>query len=107
MNQLDKLSDFLKLLGDTTRLTIFAMLKEKELCVCEIVESLQTSQPNVSQHIRKLKDGGLVKETKKGRWVYYSWNIQDKPVLLDIVKYIPSRGDLIDQATCEINECCI
>ncbi|MEC0148396.1 metalloregulator ArsR/SmtB family transcription factor [Paenibacillus alginolyticus] len=40
--------------------------------MCEIVGIMNTSQPNVSQHMRKLKDGGLVKEAKKGQWVYYS-----------------------------------
>ncbi|NOU98116.1 metalloregulator ArsR/SmtB family transcription factor [Paenibacillus sp. LMG 31456] len=54
---------------------------EKELCVCEIVEVLQTSQPNISQHMRKLKDGGLVKESKRGQWVYYSLTVQDRPYL--------------------------
>lgn len=65
MKEIDEIADVFKLLGDKTRLTIVAMLKEKELCVCEIVELLNTSQPNISQHMRKLKDGGLVKESKK------------------------------------------
>ena len=76
MIEIEKMVETLKLLSDKTRLTILLLLKERELCVFELVDILQTSQPNVSQHIRKLKDGGLVKEAKKGQWVYYSLTIE-------------------------------
>lgn len=106
MDQIDKMSDLLKLLGDKTRLTIITLLREKELCVCEIVEVLQTSQPNISQHMRKLKDGDLVKETKRGQWVYYSLNIQEKPFIVELLKYLPSLKEKIDQIRCEDIVCC-
>lgn len=69
---LEKTANIFKLMGDKNRLTILCLLREKELCVCEIVDFLQTSQSNISQHMRKLKDGGLVKESKRGQWVHYS-----------------------------------
>ncbi len=50
MPSFDELTEQLKLVSDKTRLTILALLKEKEMCVCDIVEILQTTQPNVSQH---------------------------------------------------------
>ncbi|NHN33166.1 ArsR/SmtB family transcription factor [Paenibacillus agricola] len=106
MSQIEEMADVCKLLGDKNRLTIVALLNEKELCVCEIVDILQTSQPNISQHMRKLKDGGLVKETKKGQWVYYSLRIQDKPYVAEILKQIPSQQDKINSLVCEENECC-
>lgn len=88
MSEIAQVSETLKLLGDKTRLTIISLLNEKELCVREIVELLQTSQPNISQHLRKLKDGRLVKELKRGQWVYYSLNIQDKPYIAEILKQL-------------------
>ncbi|WP_240419270.1 ArsR/SmtB family transcription factor [Paenibacillus periandrae] len=106
MSQIQEIADVLKLLGDKNRLTIIALLKERELCVCEIVEFLQTSQPNISQHMRKLKDGGLVKETKKGQWVYYSLYVQDKPYVSEILKHIPSQKEQLKPLGCEDNECC-
>lgn len=106
MSQIQEMADVLKLLGDKNRLTIIALLKEKELCVCEIVDILQTSQPNISQHMRKLKDGGLVRETKKGQWVYYSLHIQDKPYVTEILKQVPSQKDKINSLICKENECC-
>jgi ArsR family transcriptional regulator len=104
--EIDKLSDVFKLLGDKMRLTILSLLKERELCVYEIVEILQTSQPNVSQHMRKLKDGGLVKETKKGQWVFYSLNISDKPFLQDLFQHLPSQKEKVDATSCEQLNCC-
>ena len=96
MISLDALAETLKLLSDKTRLTILALLKEKEMCVCDIVEILQTTQPNVSQHLRKLKIGGLVNETRRSQWIYYSLNVQDKPYLQGILDQLPSMKEQID-----------
>jgi ArsR family transcriptional regulator len=103
MISLDALSETLKLLSDKTRLTILALLKEKELCVCEIVEILQTTQPNVSQHLRKLKTGGLVSETRRSQWIYYSLNVEDKPYLKGILDQLPSMNEQINavSASCK------
>jgi ArsR family transcriptional regulator len=103
---IEEMADVLKLLGDKNRLTIIALLNEKERCVCEIVDVLQTSQPNISQHMRKLKDGGLVKEEKRGQWVYYSLNVQDRPYIAEILKQIPSQREKLRSAVCEDNNCC-
>jgi len=105
MTEIEETADVLKLLGDKNRLTIIALLNERELCVCEIVDILKTSQPNISQHMRKLKDGGLVKESKKGQWVYYSLHIQDKPYIAEIIKQIPSQRDKLQSSSCEANAC--
>lgn len=106
MVEIDKVADICKLLGDKMRLTILSLLKERELCVCEIVEIMHTSQPNVSQHMRKLKDGGLVKEAKRGQWVYYSLNIDDKPYLYELFQHLPSQKEKVDTMSCEQPNCC-
>lgn len=104
MIEIDKMVDTLKLLGDKCRLTILLLLQEKELCVCEIVEILQTSQSNISQHMRKLKDGGLVKESKRGQWVYYRLAIEDKPYLAELFAHLPSQKEKLEKIACE--DCC-
>lgn len=63
-------ASILKLLGDKTRLTMIKLLSDHECCVCEFVALFQMTQPAVSQHLRKLKDSGLVKEARKGQWVF-------------------------------------
>ncbi|MGE8203398.1 ArsR/SmtB family transcription factor [Heyndrickxia sp. NPDC080065] len=88
-----------KLLGDKTRLTIIALLMERELCVCEFQEVFDMSQPSISQHLRKLKDAGLVKEARKGQWVYYSLNNNsDFYSLIEYVtELIPDQSEKIRQ----------
>jgi len=63
-----------KALSDKTRLKIMWLLSKanSELCVCEIMDSLNESQYNVSRHLKVLKNAGLVREKKEGRWVFYS-----------------------------------
>ena len=106
MSDIEQLSEVCKLLGDKMRLTNLSLLKERELCVYELVELLQTSQPNVSQHMRKLKAGGLVKEAKKSQWVFYSLNIEDKPFLNEFFQYLPSQKEKVDAISCEDLNCC-
>lgn len=98
-----EMSEVYKLLGDRTRLTILALLKEQELCVCHLVDILEMSQPNISQHMRKLKSAGLVKETRKGQWIYYSLNLQDKLYVQLALEHVPSVKGKIDQYN---NNCC-
>jgi ArsR family transcriptional regulator len=93
------ISDQLKLLGDKSRLTMLLLLRERDLCVCEIVDIMDMSQPGISQHLRKMKDAGLLNETRKGQWIYYSLNLEDKPYIQDILKHIPSQKELFNKIT--------
>ncbi|WP_419465895.1 ArsR/SmtB family transcription factor [Bacillus spongiae] len=85
----------LKLLGDKTRLTMVKMLDTNDYCVCEFVEIFQTSQPAISQHIRKLKNAGLVKETRRGQWIIYSLNKDTEyyPLLQSVLQQLPNQDD--------------
>ncbi|EXX86543.1 ArsR family transcriptional regulator [Paenibacillus darwinianus] len=100
---LEDAAETFKLLSDKTRLTILALLKEQELCVCDIVAVLETTQPNVSQHLKKLKNGGLVSETRRSQWIYYSLNVQDKPYVQGILEQLPSMKHRLNRLD---PECC-
>lgn len=77
-----KLSCILKLAGNDVRLKILYLLnKENQLCPCDIGDILELSVPAVSQHLRKLKDGGLVQTQREGKVIFYSINQQTLPVL--------------------------
>lgn len=69
---LNNLSEYYKALGDEKRLLIVRLLGFREMCVCELTGALGVSQPNLSHHIRKLEQAGLVKSERRGKWVYYS-----------------------------------
>ncbi len=60
-----------KALSDINRLKIVQLLKEGELCVCELTFALSNSQSTVSHHLSVLKNAGLVKERKEGKWSYF------------------------------------
>lgn len=70
----ESLADALKALADPTRLKIISLLNTRDCCVCELVPLFGISQPAVSRHMSRLKTSGLVKETRKGMWVFYSLN---------------------------------
>lgn len=96
MATLAEMSDLLKIISDKTRLTILALLKERDMCVCDIVAILETTQPNVSQHLKKLKSSGLVGETRRSQWIYYSLNVDDRPYLKQVLEQLPSMKERID-----------
>ncbi len=69
-----KIAEFYKALGDEVRLKILNMLSAQEMCVCEIFDKLDISQPAVSHHLKILRQAGLVKDSRDGKWIYYSLN---------------------------------
>jgi ArsR family transcriptional regulator len=58
-------------LGDDTRLTMLALLRTRELCVCEMTALVGLSQAAVSEHLRRLKEAGLVEDRRHGTWAFY------------------------------------
>lgn len=95
MIQIGEAAEKLKVLGDKTRLTMLSLLKEREYCVCEFVDILEISQPGISQHLRKLKDQGIVKEDRRGQWVYYSLNVEDKPYIKELLQHMPDSRTIL------------
>ena len=67
---LNKLSDFFKILGDTTRLKILYALDQNELCVCDIANVLKMSKSSISHQLATLKQSGIVKCEKRGKEVF-------------------------------------
>jgi ArsR family transcriptional regulator, arsenate/arsenite/antimonite-responsive transcriptional repressor len=59
-------------LGDETRLRILERLSEGEQCVCDLTDALDAGQSLMAFHLRTLKDVGLLRDRREGRWVYYS-----------------------------------
>jgi len=77
LNEIDgsisALVNILKLAANEPRLKILYLLsKEKQLCPCDLGDILGMSVPAVSQHLRKLKDGGMVETERDGQVIYYS-----------------------------------
>jgi len=69
-----KIIKMLKAVADENRLQMIKLLSCKNLCSCHFVNILEISQPNVSHHLKILKEAGLIKASKRGRWIDYSLN---------------------------------
>ncbi len=71
--QLHQATQIFNLSGNAARLKILFLLhKEGKMCPCDLSDILDISVGGVSQHLRKLKDGGLVQSKKVGQTVFYS-----------------------------------
>ncbi|WP_145567049.1 metalloregulator ArsR/SmtB family transcription factor [Yersinia aleksiciae] len=61
-----------KNLSDETRLSIILLLRESgELCVCELCNTLNESQPKISRHLAMLRESGLLLDRRAGKWIHY------------------------------------
>jgi ArsR family transcriptional regulator len=64
---------FFKCLSDGTRLhATLLIFAEGELCVCELMEALNDSQPKISRHLAQLRQCGILADARRGQWVFYS-----------------------------------
>jgi len=97
----------MKALSDPNRVKIVKILQQKGMCVCELQDALQISQPSVSKHLKILEEAGLVDYTKDGLWVNYflsngqkssyassimgnlrHW-LEDEPEVVDLIERLP------------------
>lgn len=88
-NGFDKISKLLSISGNEVRLKILFLLNmENELCPCDLSDILGMSVPAVSQHIRKMKDAGIISSRREGQTLYYSLNEDETDILNSIFKSI-------------------
>ena len=78
-------------LADPTRLRIVERLRGGEECVCDLTDTLETGQSRLSFHLKTLKDAGLVRDRRQGRWIYYSLNPQAFAELGSLVASLRER----------------
>ncbi|WP_445955068.1 ArsR/SmtB family transcription factor [Yeosuana sp.] len=82
-------SKLLSIAGNEVRLKILFLLNmENELCPCDLADILKMSVPAISQHIRKIKDAGIITARRDGQTLYYSLNEDETDILKSIFKSI-------------------
>jgi ArsR family transcriptional regulator len=89
-----ELTGIFKALSDETRLRILKLLDRDELCVCDIFTALDMSQPKVSFHLNVLKEAGLIRDRKHGRWIHYGLDDSDmfrRFLLFSVLEKIPTE----------------
>ncbi len=72
-NTANKITAIFKALSDETRLRLLALLlsTDKELCVCELVDSLLIASYTASRNLKELKNAGLIEESRNGKFIMY------------------------------------
>lgn len=71
--------DTLSLLGDESRLRLCALLRDRELCVTDLVRVTGISQPRVSTHLGRLREAGVVRDRRKGPQSFYTLDAENLP----------------------------
>lgn len=109
---------FLKCLADSTRLRMLLLIQaESELCVCELVQALELSQPKISRHLALMKSTGLLLDRRQGQWIHYrlqdnlpQWakNIIDNAAegYLNVVQEDKNRLDKMGDRPERVSNCC-
>lgn len=96
---INAISRVFDLAGNEVRLKImYLLLREREMCPCDLSDVINMTVPAISQHLRKLKDGGLVLDRKVGQTIFYSLVEEE----IHIIK--PMLDELLELDTNEIKK---
>jgi ArsR family transcriptional regulator len=90
----------MKALSDETRIRILNLLKDGELCVCELEVLLDINQSNASRHLNRLTNAKVISYYKVAKYVYYKINA-------DIAEEFPFINDVIETAANKLNQCMV
>lgn len=77
---MDSVLAITKSISDPNRVRALMALQDGELCVCQIIELLSLVPSTVSKHMSILRQAGLVKSDKRGKWVYYTLSKKGKGI---------------------------
>jgi ArsR family transcriptional regulator, arsenate/arsenite/antimonite-responsive transcriptional repressor len=69
-----RLAQMFKALADPVRLRLVSLIgahQGGEVCVCELAEAFELTQPTISHHLKVLREAGIIDSERRGTWVYY------------------------------------
>jgi ArsR family transcriptional regulator, arsenate/arsenite/antimonite-responsive transcriptional repressor len=88
-------------LSDPLRVSILDLLRQQELCVCELCDYLGIAQSKLSFHLKALKEAELVITRQEGRWIYYSLNLLQFVVLERYLAEFRRFGAILPARNCD------
>ncbi len=92
------MESFYMALADKTRLRVLNLMRDGEVCVCFFTEVLGDSQPKISRHLAYLRNSGLVRARRDGKWMHYSIVEPEtdagKNVLMNALNWLDDQPDL-------------
>ena len=88
-------------LSDPLRIAVIDLLKEQELCVCDLCSRLEVSQSKLSFHLKNLKEANLIEPRQEGRWIYYSLNLPQFTYLEEYLAQVRDNAVILPRPNCE------
>jgi ArsR family transcriptional regulator, arsenate/arsenite/antimonite-responsive transcriptional repressor len=88
-------------LSDPLRISVLELLRQRELCVCDLCDALGVSQSKLSFHLKTLKEASLVNSRQEGRWIYYSLNLPQFGVLEEYLADYYRLSQILPALSCE------
>lgn len=95
-----QVSNYFRALADPLRIQIIELLRNQELCVCELCEKIDVSQSKLSFHLKNLKEANLVTSRQQGRWIYYSLNLAQFVILEQYLAEYRRFGVILPAKSC-------
>jgi len=94
--KLQRIASILDLAGNEVRLKILFLIRnEGEMCPCDLSDVLSMSVPAISQHLRKMKDGDIVRDKKIGQTIFYSLVKENTELLNPILEELISNNKMV------------
>ncbi|WP_460200229.1 ArsR/SmtB family transcription factor [Scytonema sp. NUACC21] len=88
-------------LSDPLRIRVLELLRDNELCVCDLCDALGVTQSKLSFHLKTLKEVSLVRSRQEGRWIYYSLNLPQLVVLEQYLSEFRRFSQILPARACK------
>ena len=88
-------------LSEPLRVKVLQLLKNREICVCDLCDILDVSQSKLSFHLKTLKEANLVCARQEGRWIYYSLNQYQFELLQQYLADFSKSSPIVPAFCCE------
>ena len=98
LDKVNYLREISKILSDEKRIIMLKLMSENMMCTCHFVEIFDSSQPLISQNIKKMKELDIIIEENSAQWTYYKINNKSKyyGMLVNILKELPDMSEYLE-----------
>ena len=87
-------------LSEPYRVQVIELLRDRELCACDIANHLGVSASKLSFHLKTLREAGLIQGRQEGRWIYYRLNLAQFVVLEEYVSEFRRLSPILPARSC-------
>ncbi|MGD1857161.1 MAG: ArsR/SmtB family transcription factor [Leptolyngbyaceae cyanobacterium] len=90
----------LQAFSESYRLKVIELLRDRELCACDIASHLGISASKLSFHLKILREAGLIQGRQEGRWIYYRLNLPQFAVLEQYLSEFRRMSPVLPARSC-------